>query len=254
MVNRVDNILNSEQIWQNFRNDVLGTNNAGESRRYERINPNLGCRPPRLDEVDQLESLQRTVRDRVRMNGYYHQKISRIAHRLVASTFYFEKLSHQQEPDGSFLCLGRPFTFLPALICAHRPTGKICCRFPKGSKELRALGAFLRNKQQPEFQPYFRIYEKHYEATGFSIPIPPSTIESMITHARFSVDAPKIHISDKMGPVYIFLCLLEEGTERTEAAMPISGFPRGLAIEEALQRPGMTTSNELGRQKLTPKS
>jgi hypothetical protein len=106
MVNRVDNILNSEQIWINFKNDTLSTWEESEFRRYQRINPKLGYRPPRLDDKGKLESLQYTVREKVKTNELYRKKISRIAHRLVASSFYFERIDQRKYGSG-YICQGQ---------------------------------------------------------------------------------------------------------------------------------------------------
>ena len=105
MVNRVDNILNSEQIWINFRNDTLSSREESEFRRYQRINPKLGYRPPRLDDKGKLESLEYTVREKLRDNELYRKKISRIAHRLVASSFYFERIGQRRYGSG-YVCEG----------------------------------------------------------------------------------------------------------------------------------------------------
>ena len=109
MVNRVDNILNSEQLWNEFRTWVLDARAVGESRRYMRINPKLGYRPPRLDEKSQLETLRATVMDKLRNTNSYRWRIARIVHRLIASTFYFEKREAPREYDGYHLCKGETF-------------------------------------------------------------------------------------------------------------------------------------------------
>jgi hypothetical protein len=106
MVNRVDNILNSEQIWINFKNDTLSSREESEIRRYQRINPKLGYRPPRLDDKGKLESLEYTVRENLRDNQLYRKKISRIAHRLVASSFYFERIGQRKYGSG-YVCEGQ---------------------------------------------------------------------------------------------------------------------------------------------------
>jgi predicted acylesterase/phospholipase RssA len=105
MVNRVDNILNSEQIWLNFRNDTAPSwrEHQWPGRRYQRINPKLGYKPPRLDDKAQLQNLHQTVRARLRDEEHYRKKISRVAHQLVASSFYFEK-SKISKTDGGYRC------------------------------------------------------------------------------------------------------------------------------------------------------
>lgn len=106
MVNRVDNILNSEQLWNEFKIWVLDAKAASEGRRYLRINPKLGYRPPRLDEKGQLEGLRATVIDKLRNTNSYRWRIARIVHRLVASTFYFEKREAPRQYEDYHLCKG----------------------------------------------------------------------------------------------------------------------------------------------------
>lgn len=214
LVNRVDNILDSEQIWLSFRSDVLDSRTAQECRRYERFNPNLDRTPPRLDDVEEYESLQKTVMDKLRTKSAYRKKIARIVHRLVASCFYFEKISQPQPRNSYYIC--------------H---GKIRCRFPDGSVELRHFGDFLRQRQETDFQPYFQIKDLDTKKVNIS----PNTVEKMITLAKFEVDMVEIRIPLQLRPTVIDLCLLEEGTDK-ETFVPISGFPRALAVEEALQR------------------
>jgi len=106
MVNRVDNILNSEQIWLNFKNDTLSSREESEIRRYQRINPKLGYPPPRLDDKGKLESLEYAVRKSLRDNELYRKKISRISHQLVASSFYFERIGQRKYGSG-YVCEGQ---------------------------------------------------------------------------------------------------------------------------------------------------
>jgi len=105
MVNRMENILNTEQTWKNFRTDLSRTPSADE--RYERINPNIGQHPPRLDEKDKLDELRTKVIDRLVQSANYQRKIARISRRLIASCFYFEKQQHVLH-DSHYLCPGKP--------------------------------------------------------------------------------------------------------------------------------------------------
>lgn len=218
MVNRVDNILDAERIWQQFRTEVLDSHKATEGRRYERINPNLGFRPPKLDEKDKLWKVQQAVVEKLRLRREYRVKIWRVAHRLIASSFYFEKLSPPKELESHYAY-----------------SGKIRCRFANGSPELRHLGDFLRQQQEPRFQPYFIIQEKNYEQFGLKVKISPTIVEGMIQTATFDIDPVDIYVSLQLGATTIALCLMEDG-KRAEAFYPISGFPRALVVEEALQR------------------
>ena len=85
---RITDILDSEKEWQRFHFDIA----SSSIERYVRINPELSTIPPSLDEKDKLWSLEtETRRSLVPM-----QEIIRgIAHRLLASCFYFEKANIQ---------------------------------------------------------------------------------------------------------------------------------------------------------------
>jgi len=109
MVNRVDNILNSEQIWLDFKNDSAPTWREHDEPgwRYQRINPKLGYKPPRLDDKAQLVNLHHTVRTNLKTEQHYRKKISRVAHQLVASSFYFEKAKTSKSENGYKSCQGK---------------------------------------------------------------------------------------------------------------------------------------------------
>ncbi|KAH8708474.1 hypothetical protein GQ44DRAFT_627959 [Phaeosphaeriaceae sp. PMI808] len=220
MVSRVDNILNSEQIWVDFRNDVQSSWEASEFRRYQRINPKLGYQPPRLDDKGMLEQVQNTTRMKLRNDELYRKKVSRIAHRLVASSFYFERLG-QNKHHGGYKC-----------------RGKILCKFYNGSEELRSLGSFLRRQQrQSIFQPFFRMSEQHQP--HIDITMSSEIIEKMCTHAYFDMDEIDMAISANHGTTTISLAVWDY-TER-EDVIPISGFPRDLILDALQKRKNQQT-------------
>lgn len=107
MVNRVDNLLNSEQIWLNFRNDVLSPRDTDDDkRRYQRINPRIGFKVPNLDDKRQTEPLQMSVKSSLANDMIYRKGIAKVAHRLVASCFYFEQLKRPYIKGRHFICHG----------------------------------------------------------------------------------------------------------------------------------------------------
>jgi hypothetical protein len=102
---RLDNILNCTKIWDNFRLDILEPY-SGYRRRYIRLNPDLRFKVPSLDEVDRLNDLRSAVGKEMQNNT----KIKEIAHRLIASTFFFEKVdSSTKENQDRFECKGGCF-------------------------------------------------------------------------------------------------------------------------------------------------
>ena len=100
----MDGILDAEKAWDKFRDDMRTTSN--DASRYVRINPNIGRRPPSLDEVNKLGDLTHHVRRSLKTSES-RAEIARTVHILVASSFYFELL---KEPvpnnDGTFSCQG----------------------------------------------------------------------------------------------------------------------------------------------------
>jgi hypothetical protein len=99
---RVDNILNCTKTWDNFRLDILEPY-SGSRRRYIRLNPDLRFKVPSLDEVDRLNDLRTAVAKEMQQNA----RIKEVAHRLVASTFFFEKVdSSTKENQDRFECKG----------------------------------------------------------------------------------------------------------------------------------------------------
>jgi hypothetical protein len=103
---RFDNILNCTRIWNDFRIDVLGGPYSNDRRRYIRLNPDLGFKVPKLDALDQLHDIQQAAHDQLKNNA----RIKEVAHRLVASTFFFEKIdATTREADGKHLCEGMEY-------------------------------------------------------------------------------------------------------------------------------------------------
>src|SRR5271154_6119256 len=62
--NRIDNILDTEVAWRNFVSDAVGTDPNLQGK-YQRINPQIGFEPPRLDETSRLADLQRVVQHKL---------------------------------------------------------------------------------------------------------------------------------------------------------------------------------------------
>jgi hypothetical protein len=68
---------------------------AADRGRYTQLNPELDTQPPKLDEVDQLNTLEEITRFRI---GGDH-KLQSLARRLIATSFYFETASDVKEDE-----------------------------------------------------------------------------------------------------------------------------------------------------------
>jgi hypothetical protein len=74
--------LNSAQTWKDF----INTKKSDEWSHYVRLDTAFSTDPPELDDLSKLEKL----RDMAREQFADSSEISLLAHRLVASSFYFQ--------------------------------------------------------------------------------------------------------------------------------------------------------------------
>jgi hypothetical protein len=97
----LDNQIDCEQTWgEHFskvslqRNETLSRESK---RRHVRINVSLKGTPPKLDDVDRILQLAKDAQ------SYFSRgpEIKEVAHRLIASCFYFKK-------EGQYRAEGRP--------------------------------------------------------------------------------------------------------------------------------------------------
>lgn len=102
VTDRFDSILNCNKIWNDFRVNAVGQY-THDRRRFIRLNPDLGFKVPKLDEVRELGNIQKAASDHLKHNS----RVKEIAHRLIASTFFFEKIeASTRENDGKYECEG----------------------------------------------------------------------------------------------------------------------------------------------------
>jgi hypothetical protein len=112
----MDNILDAEKAWEQFRSDVAPT--SDDASRYIRINPDIGRQPPKLDEVKKIGELIRDARKALKTPESRAQ-IARLAHILVASTFYFElRNGPVSNSDGTFSCAGTRPSYVTQSDCS----------------------------------------------------------------------------------------------------------------------------------------
>ena len=104
----MDSVLDAERIWFEFLARVLGPfpDDDRDRRRYIRINPDFGEKVPRLDEKSKLKDLQ-NMTEKWLNKEENRVTIRRIAHRLIATSFYFEveKLEAMHQ-EADFHCSG----------------------------------------------------------------------------------------------------------------------------------------------------
>ncbi|KAI0490453.1 hypothetical protein F4859DRAFT_500816 [Xylaria cf. heliscus] len=136
-----DNRIN-EKTWNNFLSTHV-SRKPFVRQRYRRICPELFSKLPKTDDVAKIDHVEREAQEVLRQDS---AEFVEIAHRLVASTFFFEKdMTSVKQRSSGFTC-----------------TGSIFCKFRPYSAEIKALAWFLISLLDGDFEPYF-ILEEEYE-------------------------------------------------------------------------------------------
>jgi hypothetical protein len=108
---RMESVLDAEQTWREFRKDVVGTSSPIQEKRYIRINPKTSIRTPKLDDKAKVSVLQDDVKARLKSHGM-RMKIEKVAQRLVASSFYFDKMGSARVAGDQITIQGEMGTVL----------------------------------------------------------------------------------------------------------------------------------------------
>ncbi|KAF2758985.1 hypothetical protein EJ05DRAFT_499409 [Pseudovirgaria hyperparasitica] len=216
---RVDNILDSEQIWKGFKQDVQASSSYLDFGRYQRFNVRVGFRPPKMDEKNEIGRLHEAVRHKLGLTNY-QQRLTRTARRLFAGCFYFQKTAPVRDTEDHF-----------------DVQGEICCRFTPGTGYLRHMGHWLRKHQLQFFQPYFRVFEVNNENMAQKLIITGNVIAKMVEQDHFDMGSIVIPVSLQMGVVSIQLHVDSD----KHYLYPISGMPRVLTGIEPPKPPSSPT-------------
>ncbi|KAF2689243.1 hypothetical protein K458DRAFT_357870 [Lentithecium fluviatile CBS 122367] len=216
MQNRMDSILDAEKMWRDFCSDVADVDSSNTTvPRYIRINPDLSCDPPNLDDLKEMEDLQaKAQRSLESPDSLAH--LESVALILVASCFYYERTTvPRSEKDNMYSC-----------------SGQICCRFEDDSDYLRCLGEYFRLRQQAtDFRPFFEIENDSDPTQVERIPIRPVDISRMTDMASFDLVVPDIRVLQRTTKITISLHLRSRHLPTKK--YPISGFPREIMTEHA---------------------
>lgn len=228
---RVESVLDAEKTWMEFRNDVVGNSSPIAAERFIRVNPKTKERTPKMDDKTQVHTLHDEVKSYLRTHTM-RVRIESIAHRLVSSSFYFEKSGPSRE-GGDHITI----------------QGNIRCRFALGSNNLRNLGDYLRKHQGPNFQPFFRIQEVKQNQSAQKVHIKVHVIHEMIDRGLFNLESIVIPVTSEASLLSMDLHLVNDRC----SGFPISGFPRSLADGEPLKRATSPASPNPERPKMSNK-
>lgn len=99
----IDDQLDCENRWKGYYEKMtsLGANKIEERRRNMRINLHLPDERPGLDNVDEVDNMERQTWLAIQHDPGLRAQIHEAAHRLIASSFYFEKASAPNQRKGS---------------------------------------------------------------------------------------------------------------------------------------------------------
>lgn len=214
---KVDEILDAELAWADFRTQAVKDTSEAKGRRFIRFNPDLDREPPSADNKSEMISLQNNVRKRLQ-TAHRQAALRNVAHRLVASSFYLELQSKATAEKSEQVC-----------------TASIACRFEDGSTEMSALGRIIKDQRADDFEPHFLIKPDHAQKElSFKITISMDVIRGMIDNAVFGLPNLYIPLRNETRATSITLFLSKhDGLEPD--GFPISGFPRVLLGEPATQ-------------------
>ncbi|PLB46500.1 hypothetical protein P170DRAFT_457118 [Aspergillus steynii IBT 23096] len=217
-IDHIHSSLDSERTWKTFLERSPPPTRFSD--RYIRANLALEMDPPRLEEVNAIDTLSEMARSRFTKEKDF---IKSIADRLIASSFYFEPLPTAnaiENEDGSITL-----------------KGNILSRLPWGSEQIHHLGeAFLQrsknmfNRGDSSHQAYFVIRERRREKDSQFYFIDEQVIGSMIRDGQFSMSKVEVRLTRRMAETEISLCL--DGDRHQPTYYPISGFPRCLLEDE----------------------
>ncbi|KAI1103045.1 FabD/lysophospholipase-like protein [Jackrogersella minutella] len=204
-----------ERTWNRFMSSSA-MKDEETRRRYMRICPEFLAKLPKFDDVQRMESVEKETAEVLRQNRH---EITEAAHRLVASTFFFEKdaVSVKQSTSG-YTC-----------------TGSIFCRFRLSSPELKALGWFLISRLDGDFEPYFLLEVRDDEGAPWpprQIILTNSVLQDMHLQGNFHLDPIRISSTTENAQINISLCLQTYPYPSGVIVVPISGFPRHIMTED----------------------
>ncbi|KAJ3572874.1 hypothetical protein NPX13_g4903 [Xylaria arbuscula] len=220
----------SEKIWGNFLSTHV-SRKTSVRRRYRRVCPELFSKLPKFDDVAKLDDVEREAQEVLRQNS---AELVEIAHRLVASTFFFEKdIASVKQGSFGFTCTGAlpPHRYLIPIV----KSWSLYCRFRPHSPEIKALAWFLISLLDGDFEPYFLIEQIGIDDAAQrvrQVVLTDSVLQDMHLQGNFQLDQLRINATQENSEIKMSLCLQSTPYPSGIHVLPISGFPRRLMSED----------------------
>ncbi|XXG95427.1 hypothetical protein Hte_001689 [Hypoxylon texense] len=213
--NKPDEHQKSGRIWDKFRAGRFTPDSVGPEHngRYVRISPELNIITPKLDDIQRLDEVRREAGEVLEQNT---SQVREVAHRLVASTFFFEEdLGSMKQTTSGYTC-----------------KGSIFCRFRNSSNEMKALGGFLRLSLKGNFEPYFLVEDDIPGSAAQKVTLTETMIRGMYQRGYLDINPIRINGLKEYTVIKILLCLQATPYACGDTGLPISGFPRQLMSED----------------------
>jgi hypothetical protein len=90
VTNNFNNIFDAQKSWDKFYEEVRESSSTS-SQRYVRLNPESPSGLVKLDDVNHMDKLRLHVEETLR-SPKWRDEIKSVAHRLIASSFFFEEI------------------------------------------------------------------------------------------------------------------------------------------------------------------
>ncbi|KAI8947268.1 hypothetical protein F4801DRAFT_519668 [Xylaria longipes] len=211
--------LNDQRINEKTWNSFLSAHVSRKPfvrQRYQRICPELFSKLPKTDDVAKLDDVEREAQEVLLQDS---AELVEIAHRLVASTFFFEKdMASVKQKSSGFTC-----------------TGSIFCKFRPYSAEIKALAWFLISLLDGDFEPYFLLEEEYEDSAVWpvrQVVLTDSVLQDMHLQGNFQLEQIRVHATHENSDIKLSLCLQSIPYPSGVHGLPISGFPRRLMSED----------------------
>lgn len=220
------------RTWDKFIAGRITPESAGSEHngRYTRISPELNIATPRLDDIQRFDELRRESGEVLEQNT---SQVREVAHRLIASTFFFEEgLGSMKQTTSGYTC-----------------KGSIFCRFRSSSNEMKALGRFLKSNLKGSFEPYFLIEDDIPGSATQKVVLTETMIRGMYQRGYLDINPIRIDALKEHTVIKILLCLQATPYACGDAALPISGFPRQLMSEDSYNTTSYAQSTLLGQRR-----
>lgn len=214
-----ERIFAAESKWQDFISATAREQPHTDGHGLIRLNPDLGSddEPPSDDDHGSLRPLSSRMKD-VMEKRLDMEDVKRIAHRLIATSFYLcTRECLIGEKGGQVV------------------SGQIACRFENDVEMLQGLGKILRDQTGDDFEPYFEIRPVAESAHISSrITVTNRKITRLIETGSFERVEVKIRLDPSVRKASSIQLFLGPSDGHVTHGHPIGGLPRVLNDYDSL--------------------